>query len=93
MVVGPLVTDIDGGAPARSFRRCLFEHANSFSPEQLDAMTTALQAAVSELDGIVTENIAREMAQRILACAAEGVFNVEILKAAALGAADGQATH
>jgi hypothetical protein len=66
-------------------------YANSFTPEHLDAMTAALQAAVSDLGGSVAEDVARKMAQGILSCATEGVFTAETLKEAALAAADGQA--
>ena len=67
------------------------EYVDSFTPEQLDAMNAALAAAVSELGGTVTENVAREMAQAILRCAAEGSFSEAKLKQAALG--DGQNGH
>ena len=53
-------------------------------------MTAAFQAAVSELGGSVTEDVARKMAQSILSCTAEGVFNADTLKEAALKAADGK---
>jgi hypothetical protein len=48
-------------------------------------MAAALQAAIDELGGTATENVSREMAQRILSSAAEGVFELDKLKQAALG--------
>ena len=65
------------------------EHVGSFTPEQLDAMAAALNAAVSDLGGTATEDLAREMAQRILRCAAEGVFSEAELRQAALGNGQG----
>lgn len=60
-------------------------HAGSFTPEQLAAMTTALEAAIAESGGSLTEVTTREMAQRILKSAAEGIFTVDELKRTALG--------
>ena len=52
-------------------------------------MTAALQAAIDELGGLATEEISREMANRILSAASEGVFDLEKLKQAALGVEPG----
>jgi hypothetical protein len=60
------------------------EHATSFTPEQLDALTTAFYAAVAELSTASVEISQRDLAKRILDRAAEGSFDVAELKQAAL---------
>jgi hypothetical protein len=60
------------------------EHATSFTPEQLEVLTTAFYAAVAELSTSGVEISQRELAKRILDQAAQGVFDIEELKRAAL---------
>jgi hypothetical protein len=60
------------------------EHASSFTPEQLDVLTTAFYAAVAELSTAGIEISQRDLAKRILERAAEGNFDVAELKEAAL---------
>lgn len=67
------------------------EHVDSFTPEQLDAMTAALNAAIRELGGPASDDIAREMAERVLRRASDGIFSEAELKQAALG--NGQDRH
>lgn len=51
------------------------EHVDSFTPEQLDAMTAALNPAIRELGGPASDDIAREMAERVLRRASDGIFS------------------
>jgi hypothetical protein len=60
------------------------EHATSFTPEQLEIMSTAFHAAVAELSTSRAEISHQELAQRILDRAAEGVFDVAELTRAAM---------
>ena len=50
------------------------EHVDSFTPEQL-AMTAALNPAIRELGGPASDDIAREMAERVLRRASDGIFS------------------
>jgi hypothetical protein len=68
------------GVKAVPFR----EHATSFTPEQLDVLTTAFYAAVAELSTAGVEISQRDLAKRILDRAADGTFDVAELKRAAL---------
>ena len=60
------------------------EHVASFTPEQLDILTTAFYAAMAELSTGGVEISQRDLAKRILDRAAEGIFDVAELKRAAL---------
>ena len=60
------------------------EHATSFTPEQLDVLTTAFYAAMAELSTTSVEISQRDIVKRILDRAAEGIFDVADLKRAAL---------
>ena len=60
------------------------EHVTSFTPEQLDALTTAFYAAMAELSTAGVEISQRDLAKRILDRASEGIFDVAELKRAAL---------
>jgi hypothetical protein len=60
------------------------EHVTSFTPEQLDVLTTAFYAAMAELSTAGVEISQRDLAKRILDRAAEGIFDVAELKRAAL---------
>ena len=60
------------------------EHASSFTPEQLDVLTTAFYAAVAELSTAGIEISQPDLAKRILERAAKGNFDVAELKEAAL---------
>jgi hypothetical protein len=60
------------------------EHASSFTPEQLEVLTTAFYAAIAELSTAGVEISQPEIAKRILDRAAWGVFDVAELKQAAL---------
>lgn len=62
------------------------EYARSFTPEQLDAMSAAFKLVTEEIDGVCSPELAREIAKRILDCAAQGNFNPIELKQAALRA-------
>ncbi len=59
------------------------EHVTSFTPEQLEILTTAFYAAIAELSTGV-EISQRDLAKRILERAADGIFDVVELKRAAL---------
>jgi antirestriction protein ArdC len=60
------------------------DHATSFTPEQLDVLTTAFYAAMAELSTAGVEISQPDLANRILDRAADGVFDVGELKRAAL---------
>ena len=60
------------------------KYAASFTPEQLEILTSALQAATAELNGAGFEISQSILAQRILSRAADGIFDVAELKRAAL---------
>src|SRR5262245_37029239 len=60
------------------------EHATSFTPEQLDVLTTAFYAAIAELSTAGVEISQTDIAKRILDRAADGIFDVAELKNAAL---------
>ena len=60
------------------------DHAKSFTPEQLDVLTTAFYAAMAELTIASVAISQRDLANRILDRAANGVFDVAELKRAAL---------
>ena len=60
------------------------DHVTSFTPEQLDVLTTAFYAAMAELSTAGVEISQRDLANRILDRAADGVFDVTELKRAAL---------
>ena len=60
------------------------DHATSFTPEQLDVLTTAFYAAMAELTTAGVAISQRDLANRILDRAADGVFDVAELKRAAL---------
>ena len=60
------------------------EHATSFTPEQLEVLTTAFYAAIAELSIEGVEIPQRDIAKRILDRAADGIFDVAELKRAAL---------
>jgi hypothetical protein len=60
------------------------QHTSVFSPEELDMMTTALNAAMRELERMGVEVSQKEVAQRILDCTTDGVFDLKRLKRAAL---------
>jgi hypothetical protein len=60
------------------------DHATSFTPEQLDVLTTAFYAAMAELTTAGVAISQRDLANRILDRAADGVFEVAELKRAAL---------
>jgi hypothetical protein len=60
------------------------DHATSFTPEQLEILTTAFYAAIAELSTAGVEISHRDLANRILDRAADGVFDVAELKRAAL---------
>ena len=60
------------------------DHATSFTPEQLDVLTTAFYAAMAELTTAGVAISQRDLANRILDRAADGVFDVTELKRAAL---------
>ncbi len=75
----------DGGAKQREVMTVPFrEHATSFTPEQLDVLTTAFYAAIAELSTAGVEISQADIAKRILDRAAEGIFDVAELKNAAL---------
>ena len=48
------------------------EHATSFTPEQLEVLTTAFYAAIAELSTAGVEISQRDLAKRILERAADG---------------------
>jgi hypothetical protein len=60
------------------------EHVTSFTPEQLEVLTTAFYAAIAELSTAGVEISQRDLAKRILERAADGIFDVAELKRAAL---------
>lgn len=60
------------------------EHVTSFTPEQLEVLTTAFYAAIAELSTEGVEISQRDLAKRILDRAADGIFDVAELKRAAL---------
>jgi hypothetical protein len=60
------------------------EHVTSFTPEQLEILTTAFYAAIAELSTAGVEISQRDLAKRILERAADGIFDVAELKRAAL---------
>jgi hypothetical protein len=60
------------------------EHATSFTPEQLEVLTTAFYAAIAELSTAGVEISQRDLAKRIMDRAAGGIFDVAELKRAAL---------
>ena len=60
------------------------DHATSFTPEQLEILTTAFYAAMAELSTAGVEISQRDLANRILDRAADGVFDVAELRRAAL---------
>ena len=60
------------------------EHATSFTPEQLEVLTTAFYAAIAELSTAGVEISQSDLAKRIVDRAAEGIFDVSELKRAAL---------
>jgi len=60
------------------------EHVMSFTPEQLEILTTAFYAAIAELSTAGVEISQRDLAKRILDRAADGIFDVAELKRAAL---------
>ena len=68
------------GGKAVPFR----EHVTSFTPEQLEILTTAFYAAIAELSTEGAEISQRDLAKRILDRAADGIFDVAELKRAAL---------
>ena len=68
------------GGKAVPFR----EPATSFTPEQLEVLTTAFYAAIAELSTEGVEISQRDLAKRILDRAADGIFDVAELKRAAL---------
>ena len=60
------------------------DHVTSFTPEQLDVLTTAFYAAMAELSTAGVAISQRDLANRILDRAVDGVFDVAELKRAAL---------
>ena len=60
------------------------DHVTSFTPEQLDVLTTAFHAAMAELNTAGVKVSQHDLANRILDRAADGVFDVAELKRAAL---------
>jgi hypothetical protein len=65
------------GVPFRKFTA-------SFTPAQLEVLTAAFHAAKEELIKAGVEVSESDLAQRILKCAGDGIFNVAELKRAAL---------
>jgi hypothetical protein len=60
------------------------KYAASFTPEQLEILTTAFWSANAELTTIGVEISQPDLAKRILDRAADGIFDVAELKRAAL---------
>ena len=60
------------------------KYAGSFTPEQLEILTTAFYAAIAELTTKSAEISRQDLARRILEKAAGGIFDVDELKRAAL---------
>ena len=60
------------------------DHAASFTPEQLDALTTAFYGAMAELSTASVEISQIDLANCILHQASKGIFDVAELKRAAL---------
>src|ERR1044071_5355524 len=60
------------------------KYAGSFTPEQLEILTTAFYAAIAELTTKSGETARQDLARRILEKAAGGIFDVDELKRAAL---------
>jgi hypothetical protein len=60
------------------------KHAASFTPEQLEILTTAFSAAIAELTSAGVQISHPDLAKRILDRAADGIFDVAELKRAAL---------
>jgi len=67
------------------------EHVDSFTPDQLDAMTAALNAAIRDLGGAASDDIAARWRERVLRRASDGIFSEAELKQVALG--NGQDGH
>jgi len=60
------------------------KYAGSFTPEQLEILTTAFNAAIADLTTTGIQISQRDLARRILDRAADGTFDVTELKRAAL---------
>ena len=60
------------------------DHAASFTPEQLDVLTTAFNAVIAELSTAGVEISRSDLASCILHQASKGIFDVAELKKAAL---------
>ena len=60
------------------------DHATSFTPEQLDALTRAFYAAMAELSTASVEISQIDLANCILHQASKGIFDVAEIKRAAL---------
>ena len=60
------------------------KYAGSFTPEQLEILTTAFNAAIADVTIAGVEIPQSDLARRILDRAADGIFDVTELKRAAL---------
>jgi len=60
------------------------KYAGSFTPEQLEILTTAFNAAIADLTTTGIQISQSDLARRILDRAADGNFDVTELKRAAL---------
>jgi hypothetical protein len=60
------------------------KYTASFTPEQLEILTTAFSAAIAELTTAGVQISQADLAKRILDRAADGIFDVAELKRAAL---------
>ena len=61
------------------------KYAGSFTPEQLEILTTAFNAAIADLTTAGIEIPQSDLARRILDRAADGIFDADELKRAVLG--------